>query len=190
MWLFHYRTTSTIQSGMIINSNHPCAFGIGMLCESYNQCGHCVRGLRGKKVEKRMTSTMGYGLFACEDIPKDTYIIRYKGKQKQTFDALDCSYVAKVTYKNQKNEDVAFYIDAKKTKSIAKYANHSCIPNAVFSKMIVSETKKPFLMIKSIADISNGDEILTNYGDEYERMLRHVGGCKCTQCIDKKPSAR
>ena len=44
-------------------------------------------------------------------------------------------------------------------------------------------------MIKSITDISNGDEILTNYGDEYERMLRNVGGCKCVQYINKKPSA-
>jgi SET domain-containing protein len=137
-----------------------------------------------------MTSTMGYGLFACEEIPKDTYIIRYTGKQKKTFDAHDCSYVAKVTYKNKKNEDVTFYIHAKKTKSVAKYANHSCVPNAVFSKIIVSETKKNFLMIKSITDISNGDEILTNYGDEYELMLRDVGGCKCTRCINLKPSAR
>ena len=189
MWLFHYRTTSTIEGATNVSNNRQCAFGVGMLCESYNQCRNCIRGLRGKKVEKRLTSTMGYGLFACENIPKDTYIIRYIGKQEQTFDPLDCSYVAKVTYKNQKNEDVAFYIDAKKTKSIAKFANHSCVPNAVFSKMIVSETKKPFLMIKSITDISNGDEILTNYGDEYERMLRNVGGCKCVQCINKKPSA-
>jgi hypothetical protein len=40
-------------------------------------------GLKGKQVEKRMTSTMGYGLFACEDIAKGTYIIRYTGKQKK-----------------------------------------------------------------------------------------------------------
>ena len=90
---------------------------------------------------------MGYSLFAYEDIAKGTYIIRYTGKHKNTFDADDCSYVAKVTYKNQRNEDVTFYIDAKKTKCLAKYTNHSCEPNAVLSKIIVSETKNPSLWL-------------------------------------------
>ena len=54
-----------------------------MLCETHKQCEHCVMGLKGKQVEKRMTSTMGYGLFACEDIAKGTYIIRYTGKKKK-----------------------------------------------------------------------------------------------------------
>ena len=43
-------------------------------------------------------------------------------------------------------------------------------------------------MIKSIIDITEGEEIFTNYGDEYDTMLRKVGGCKCTECIDNKPS--
>ena len=39
-----------------------------MLCDNFQQCSGCTMGLRGKKAEKRITTTMGFGLFACENI--------------------------------------------------------------------------------------------------------------------------
>ena len=81
IWVFHSRTRNTFQTETIENKVDSCTFSIGMLCVKHKQCDHCIMGLKGKKVEKRMTSTMGYGLLACEDIPKDTYIIRYIDKQ-------------------------------------------------------------------------------------------------------------
>ena len=52
---------------------------------------------------------------------------------------------------------------------------------------MVTEKEKHYLMIKSIIDISEGEEILTHYADQYEAMLRKVAGCKCMECINRKP---
>ena len=54
----------------IINETkiESCTFTIGMLCDNFQQCSGCTMGLRGKKAEKRITTTMGFGLFACENI--------------------------------------------------------------------------------------------------------------------------
>ena len=40
----------------------------------------------------------------------------------------------------------------------------------------------PFIWIKSRIDIKENEEILVNYGNEYETLLLDKGGCKCTKC--------
>ena len=49
-----------------------------MLCDKYKQCSDCTMGLKVKKIEIRMTGTMGYGLFACENILKHIYHTMYR----------------------------------------------------------------------------------------------------------------
>ena len=80
------------------------------------------------------------------------------------------------------------YIDAKDSKCPAKYTNHSFRNNAVFSKMTVIGKEKPYLVIKASKNILKGEETFTHYGDEFERILRYVSGCKCIKCIDKNKS--
>ena len=72
---------------------------------------------------------------------------------------------------------VTFYIDAMESNCLARYSNHSCRNNAVFSKLMVVGKEKPFLMIKATEDISKGKEIFTHYGDEFESLLQNKGGC-------------
>ena len=87
------------------------SFTIGMLYEKYKNCCDCRNGLIDKKVEKRVTLYMGMGLFACENITKGTYIIKYKGEHLDTFKPDDCDYVAEVEYENKRERMVTFYID-------------------------------------------------------------------------------
>jgi Proteins containing SET domain len=89
--------------------------------------------------------------------------------------------------------DQSFYIDAKRSKCIAKYVNHSCNPNCILQVIMVEETDESTnkkigkqgcdreVWIRAIQDINKGEEITVHYGDEYLRFF-HDGRCNCKKC--------
>ncbi len=114
-------------------------------------------------------SSAGLGLFAEEDIPKGKRIIEYVGVVSSTIEGKENKYIFNVSSRVD--------IDGSPRWNTARYANHSCDPNAE------SEIKKGHVYISSIKDIKKGEEITYDYGEDYFDKIIKPMGCKCTKCI-------
>jgi SET domain-containing protein len=123
----------------------------------------------------------GLGLFATEQIKKRTFIAEYKGpwlpnEQAEKLEARGNRYLYEINSR--------WTIDGSSRKNIARYANHSCRPNAeshqLNGKVIVRATKT----------IKPGDEITYDYGTDYYLNVITRRGCKCVKCREKRNKAR
>ena len=105
----------------------------------------------------------GQGLFAAQDIKKDTRIIRYKGEKisKAESDRRATNGNAYIFQFNHRYD-----IDGKTLQNKARYINHSCNPNCE-----TLQTQRA-IWIVALRDIHEGEELTYNYGyglDEYEK---------------------
>ncbi len=76
-------------------------------------------------------------------------------------------------------------VDGSTRRNIARYANHSCRPNAESDT-----TRDRKVILRAIKNIKPGDEITYDYGSDYfEAFLKPVG-CKCVKCAEKRRAAR
>ena len=124
-------------------------------------------------------SRTGLGLFATDFIPKGTRIIRYKGPMlnaKQAEEA-DNLYLFEISGK--------WTIDGSPRKNIARYANHSCRPNAESDV----QKKKRRVYIRAIKNIEPGEEITYDYGTDYFKTILKPLGCLCVKCEEKRKAA-
>lgn len=115
-------------------------------------------------------SSAGLGLFAGQDIPKGACIIEYKGRvisEKEAYTSRS-KYLFEVTKK--------MTIDGTARTNTARYANHSCLPNAE----IEIYKRRVYLMARKA--IKEGEEIVYDYGEEYFDDHIRPKGCKCTRC--------
>ncbi len=115
----------------------------------------------------------GLGLFATRLIKKRTRIAEYKGP------ILDSEAADKAErrgnrylYEVSKNRT----IDGTPRGNIARYANHSCNPNA---ELI---TWRGRVFIKSTRDIKPGEEIVYDYGTDYLKNVIGRANCQCSRC--------
>jgi uncharacterized protein len=127
-------------------------------------------------------SRTGLGLFATKEIEKGTSIVEYFGPlldcRKPEMDAIENKYLFEL--------DGRWTIDGSVRRNIARYANHSCRPNA--ESDVRPRLKKVF--IRAIKTIRPGDEITYDYGTDYFREYLKPIGCKCTSCETKRKAAR
>lgn len=127
-------------------------------------------GVYAVKVKKSKT---GKGLFAQEDIPKGVFIIEYFGRELTEEE------------KYTSNSKYLFEINTKKTidgnikPNIARYINHSCLPNCEV------EIKKGRVLVFSKRKIKKGEELSYDYGEEYWNEILKPLGCKCSKCFKK-----
>lgn len=127
-------------------------------------------GIYSIKIKKSLT---GKGLFAQEDIPKGKYVIEYFGRELSEKE------------KYTSNSKYLFEINSKKTidgnvkPNIARYINHSCVPNCEV------EIKKGRILVFSKKNIKRGEELSYNYGREYWNEILRPMGCKCPKCFKK-----
>lgn len=123
------------------------------------------------KVKK---GTSGLGLFAEEAIPKGRFIIEYYGNVVTDDEAQYIGGRYLFELGNGKT------IDGTIRENKARYANHSCKPNAEVriqaSRVFVFSTK----------NIKAGEEIVYDYGKEYYDYYIKPHGCRCTPCEKKK----
>ncbi len=115
----------------------------------------------------------GLGLFATRPIKKRTRIAEYKGP------ILDSEAADKAErrgnrylYEVSKNRT----IDGTPRTNVARYANHSCNPNAE------SITWRGRVFIKSIRNIKPGEEIVYDYGTDYLKNVIGRANCQCSRC--------
>ena len=144
--------------------------------EKFCEVNKCLRGL-------------GNGLFAKHKILEGTYICQYGGKISN--DKPDGDYVAKLLHGK--------FIDAARSKCVARYANHSCKPNAKMQMVMREVRRKEIrkrkveyigedinsvdeLWIMALEDIKEGDEITFDYGSESTKFFDE---CLCKECSQK-----
>lgn len=107
------------------------------------------------------------GLFADEKIQKGELIIEYIGNiltDKEIKEFPDNKYIFSVA------KDLN--LDGYSKKNIARYANHSCNPNSE------SEIKNKRVFLRAIKNISKGEEITFDYGEEYVKEFL-LNKCRC-----------
>ena len=112
----------------------------------------------------------GLGLFATKPIPKRMKIIEYVGPR------ISNEEVEKSSGKYFFGLNQQWSIDGSGRGNVARYANHSCKPNA---DAIITRGR---IWIRSNRNIKAGEEITYNYGKEYfEGIIKEIG-CKCPKC--------
>lgn len=119
-------------------------------------------------------SETGLGLFALQSIPAGKRIIEYVGRliSNEEVNSRYGKYFFGVNTK--------WSIDGSPRTNTARYANHSCQPNA---EAIVSGHR---IWIWSKRNIKAGEEITINYGPEYFDIMIKPKGCKCKKCLMRK----
>ncbi len=114
-----------------------------------------------------MRSKSGKGLFAEEPIKKGARIIEYTGKVVSEDDKrLDWG---KYFFEVGKNT----VIDGNIKSNLARYINHSCVPNCE------ADGPEGKVYISALRNIKEGEELTYDYGEEY--FDKHIGPklCKC-----------
>ena len=135
-------------------------------------------------------SRTGLGLFATKPIKKRTIIAEYKGR-RVTNEEADRLEARGSRYMYELNS--RWTVDGSGRNNVARYANHSCRPNAE-SDVIRGERARGriggMVILRAIKNIKTGDEITYNYGRDYfDGFLKPIG-CKCDKCIEKRREER
>jgi len=139
-----------------------------------------------KKIVARLSPIHGNGVFADEAIAKGERIVRYKGKLRD-HEAVDRIYGDQDenghTFLFTLNDD--YVVDANVDGNIARWINHSCLPNceAVIEENASGKRRKDKIFIQAIRDIASGEELTYNYGivldEPHTAKLRKLWACRC-----------
>jgi hypothetical protein len=118
-------------------------------------------------------SITGFGLFATRPIKKKARIAEYRGP------ILD--YETAQRAENRGNRylfEVSKHrtIDGTPRYNVARYANHSCNPNA---EPVIWRGR---VFIKSLRNIKPSEEIVYEYGVDYLRNVIGRSNCRCSRC--------
>jgi uncharacterized protein len=129
------------------------------------------------KVYRIGRSRTGLGLFATTCIDKGAFIIEYRGRrianaQAKRLEARGNRYMFEL--------DNRFTLDGSSRRNVARYANHSCRPNAE------SDMVRGKVILRAIKRIRPGEEITYDYGREYFDLFLRAPGCRCPKCLDRR----
>jgi SET domain-containing protein len=118
-------------------------------------------------------SLTGFGLFATRPIKKRSRITEYRGPILDHEAALKAEARGnKYLYEVSKQRT----IDGTPRSNVARYANHSCNPNAE------SVIWRGRVFIKALRTIKPGEEIVYDYGTDYLKNVIGRSRCKCSRC--------
>ena len=141
--------------------------------------GFCVRIAGMEKVKNHkdfaiIRTKAGFGLKTKKAFKKGDFIIEYIGIKKTN------KSVEEDTTKYLFELDNRYTIDGSPRWNIARYINHSCVPNAEVDII------KGKIKISAIKNIAAGEEINYDYGKEYfDEFIKPIG-CICTKHQKKK----
>ncbi len=114
----------------------------------------------------------GLGLFAAKPFKKGELIIEYTG-ERITEDEANRRGGKYLFELNDK-----WTIDGKERENLARYINHSCLPNA-YPELTDDETQ---VFIYAKRAIKPGEEITYHYGKDYFTRVIKPLGCRCQKC--------
>jgi SET domain-containing protein len=118
-------------------------------------------------------SFTGLGLFAIRPIKKLEKIAEYRGPR---VDAAKAGRLERRGNRYLYEINPRVTIDGTPRSNVARYANHSCNPNAE------TYTYRGRVFIRAMRNIKPEEEITYDYGTDY---LKHVIGrsrCRCARC--------
>ena len=118
----------------------------------------------------------GLGLFATTPLAKGDFIVQYRGRrithaEAERREARGARYMFEL--------NARWTLDGSSRRNLARYANHSCRPNAEAALV------KGRLILRAIKRIAPGEEITYDYGKEYFDLFLAPIGCKCAACAAK-----
>jgi len=125
-------------------------------------------------------ASAGLGLFAAAPIRKGAFIAEYTGRriphaEAERREARGARYMYEINSR--------WTVDGSSRSNIARYANHSCRPNAE------SDVVKGKVILRAIKAIEPGAEITYHYGREYFDLIIKPMGCRCAHCGRKHSGA-
>ena len=135
-------------------------------------------------------SRTGLGLFATKPIAKKTIIVEYRGRRVTNAEA-DRLEEQNSKYMYELNS--RWTVDGSSRSNVARYANHSCRPNAESDVLLGPRAlgrRGGMVIIRAIRNIAPGDEITYDYGKDYFDGFIKPIGCKCVKCIAKRREER
>jgi len=126
-----------------------------------------------KKLFRVGRSPTGLGLFATQNIARDTPIVEYVGERISTSEARTRERAGKARYMFELNE--RWSLDGSPRHNVARYANHSCRPNAE------ANIVRGKVILRALKTIRPGDQITYDYGRDYFNLFLK-GACRCEKC--------
>jgi len=110
-----------------------------------------------------INSVVGYGLFALEALPKDSFIGEYAGRLKviKKSEAYNYSYAWK--YPLGETDEVMMIVDAKNLGNELRFVNHSvdCNVKVVY---VTGYDRRIHVCFIALKDIVKGQQLLIHYG--------------------------
>ena len=124
------------------------------------------------KIARRRSGIEGWGVFAAEDITKNTRIIDYAGElihnseseeREERYLKDGCVWVFRVNRNWSRDANVG--------GNIARFINHSCVPNC----WIEVDAKTKTIWVRAAKQIRKGQELVYDYNTEGDKVIP----CKC-----------
>jgi len=145
------------------------------------KAGAMARKPRRRKPYRVARSRTGLGLFATDAIANGAFIVEYTGRrianaEAERLEARGARYMFEINRRRT--------VDGSSRRNVARYANHSCRPNAE------SDVVKGKVILRAIKNIKPGDEITYDYGEEYFEIFLKATGCKCDKCVERRRKQR
>ena len=133
---------------------------------------------RKKPVKFARSAIHNWGLYAMENIPTNDMIIEYVGERvrQQVADGREMRYLISgigSSYLFRIDENTV--IDATKKGGIARFINHSCVPNCTAKIITVEKTKR--IVIYALRDIAQNEELTYDY--KFEREIGSTDRIPC-----------
>jgi hypothetical protein len=140
------------------------------------------RSKPGERLYRIGRAKTGLGLYAIVAIPDRKLVIEYSGERIPTKRAREIDRARANKYLFE--IDNRWTIDGSPRSNIARYVNHSCDPNTE------AESNRGRLMFRAIRDITAGEEITLDYGEEHMELYFGNTGCLCPACVEEKKQIR
>ncbi|KAH8596991.1 hypothetical protein B0O99DRAFT_98280 [Bisporella sp. PMI_857] len=133
---------------------------------------------RKKPVKFARSAIHNWGLYAMENIPMNDMIIEYVGEKvrQQVADLREHRYLKSgigSSYLFRIDENTV--IDATKKGGIARFINHSCMPNCTAKIITVEKSKR--IVIYALRDIGQNEELTYDY--KFEREIGSTDRIPC-----------
>ena len=166
-----------------------CDNDIGCMCDPKICANRPFDTQLDKKTIVKDSPIQGKRLFAAENIKSNEWIIEYVGEvvsrgelemRSEFYEKENSNY----TTQSRPTDNIELILDATRIGNTARYANHSCNPNAATTSVLDKEGI-PHLFLRSIRDIKKDEEIVWDY-DEVVDLKSELIKCTCGAKACKK----
>ncbi|CAL1706969.1 unnamed protein product [Somion occarium] len=150
-------------------------------CDDFLCQNRVVQKGRNVSLQIKKTPKKGWGIFAGQDVPANSFIGIYSGEfltdkeaqeRGKKYNQFGRTYLFDLDFwylkTNNKRWKPKFCIDAYHAGNFTRYLNHSCDPNCVINPCYINEAniEKPLLTIFTCRDVAKGEELCFSYFGE------------------------